>query len=84
MKKQQRSLAQFAKAHGCFLCFIPQRVEIEKAKAAGTETKTIVRWLIEDCGYNAETVVKARNGMASHFLLHSKATAIAAAGGKRR
>lgn len=69
-KKKRRSLAEYIKAHGCFLCYIPERAEIEEAKNRGEETNDIVNWLIDECGYNEDTVRSNRTRMAYHFYSH--------------
>lgn len=79
-KVKRRSLKEFLAANGCFLCYIPERKEVEDAKSGvltgkPAETKEIVKWLIEDCGYNQEVVLQARNSMGHHFFNHSLRTA---------
>jgi hypothetical protein len=71
LSKSGRTLAEYRKAHGCFLCYIPQREEIEKARADGADIKDIVGWLVEDCGYSREEVQKARHVMPYHFTNHA-------------
>jgi len=70
--EKRRSLKEFLKANGCFLCFIPERAEVEEAKKEGAETRQIVSWLIEDCHYSEEVVVKARGSMGHHFFAHAR------------
>ncbi len=81
---KSRSLTDYAKAHGCFLCSLDERVEIEAARAAGIETKMIARWLIEDCGYDEQVILKARGGMGHHFASHAQSTALLSLTGRRK
>ncbi len=76
MKAKRRPLSEYAKAHGCFLCGIPEREEVEASRASGIETKMVARWLIEDCGYDEQVILKARGSMGHHFANHSKTTAL--------
>jgi len=84
VKAKSRSLTDYAKAHGCFLCSLDERVEIEAARAAGIETKMIARWLIEDCGYDEQVILKARGGMGHHFASHAQSTALLSLTGRRK
>ena len=63
-------VAKAVEASKCFLCSIPERQEIEEAKQGGAETKHIVQWLIDDCGYEEKKVKAARNQMGHHFSVH--------------
>jgi hypothetical protein len=58
------------KSKQCFLCSIPELKEIEEAKQGGAETRYIVKWLIEDRGYDEDRVKAARGMMGHHFATH--------------
>lgn len=75
MTKHKRSLAAVVKeereASQCMLCVIPERLEVEAERRNGAEIRHIVQWLVKDCGYPEEEVLKQRTSrMTKHFLFH--------------
>lgn len=49
----------------CWVCGIPEREELERAKDAGVGPSAMQHWLINDCGYSKEIVTT--NRLAGHF-----------------
>jgi hypothetical protein len=76
MTRHKRSLSDVVKeereASECMLCVIPERAEIEKErKSGGAEVRHVVEFLIKDCGYPEDKVMKQKNSKFSkHFIYH--------------
>ncbi len=80
MTKHKRSLSDVVEeereASGCMLCSIPERAEIEKERrTGGAEVRHIVQYLIKDCGYPEDKVMKQKGSkMSNHFIHHMEKT----------
>ena len=73
-KKKRRSLQKFIHDKkndtDCFLCTIPEKDEIAKARAAGAQLKHVTEWLVRECGYDKDRVKKNTKSIIRHLGDH--------------
>ncbi len=69
--KPKRPLEEFAaevrakKVARCWVCEIPERDDLEKNYAQGVPVGTLIRWLIEECGYSRQDATPGK--FQNHF-----------------